>query len=446
MRDVIFHAFNCKYKDIINAVDKIHDAGYGAILIPPPLYSDKNGDQWWQRYQPKDYRVLLSHLGGKQELLDLIQKCHETDPKIRVYADIVINHMANESRAEPLNFPGEAELKKYRSDPTFKDNLLYGNLNEGLFSPWDFNQTGNIQNHEWSNRDRVIFGNLSDLPDLNDSSWVLLQQRNMLVALANMGFDGFRIDAIKHMTERMIDNFADCDQIASKYLFGEVLTGSDHDENIFIDPFIRETWISAYDFPLFQTIREAFGVGGSLRRLAHPEAEENALPWHRAVTFVINHDIPYNDGFRTWLLDRQDEHLAYAYILGKDGGVPLIFSDQNESVGKHPEDRDRWTKITERPDIFSMISFHNAVHGEPMAILYESDTVLVFRRGNMGIVAINKGGTENWVEFNTWGLKNPGNYTDSIHKHRMKLSGNRFTLYIPPRTAQMWLEEDLHSI
>ncbi|HYX18821.1 MAG TPA: hypothetical protein VE944_31520 [Nostoc sp.] len=55
MRDVIFHAFNCKYKDIINAVDKIHDAGYGAILIPPPLYSDKNGDQWWQRYQPKDY-------------------------------------------------------------------------------------------------------------------------------------------------------------------------------------------------------------------------------------------------------------------------------------------------------------------------------------------------------------------------------------------------------
>jgi alpha-amylase len=86
-----------------------------------------------------------------------------------------------------------------------------------------------------------------------------------------------------------------------------------------------------------------------------------------------------------------------------------------------------------------MIQFHNAVHRERMEILYESDVVLVFRRGDFGIVAINKGGAETWVEFSTWGLKNPGNYKDLIHKQEMKLSGNRFTLYIPPRTAQMWL-------
>jgi alpha-amylase len=239
----------------------------------------------------------------------------------------------------------------------------------------------------------------------------------------------------------MIDNFADLDEIASKYLFGEVLTDGDRDEDIFIDPFLQETWISAYDFPLFATIREAFSYGGSLRKLARPEAEGNALPWHRAVTFAINHDVPYNDGFRSWLLERQDEHLAYAYILGKDGGVPLIFSDHNESAGQHPEDKDRWTNIIKRPDLLNMIRFHNVVHGQPMASLYESDTVLVFRRGNLGIVAINKGGTENWVEFSTLGLENPGNYTDLIHKHQMKLTGNRFTLYIPPRTAQMWLAQ-----
>ncbi len=259
MRNVIFHAFNWRYQEIIDAIPKIRDAGYGAILIPPPLYSDPQGDQWWQRYQPKDYRVLLSHLGGKKELLELIKKCHETESKIRVYADIVLNHMANESRHDRLNFPGEAELEKYSSNPTlYEENLLYGDLSEGLFSPWDFNQAGNIQGHEWSDRNRVIYGNLSDLPDLQDSPWVLLQQRKMFIALAEMGFDGFRIDAIKHLTERMIDNVADRDEIASKYLFGEVLTGSDRDENIFIDPFLQETWISAYDFPLFQTIREAF--------------------------------------------------------------------------------------------------------------------------------------------------------------------------------------------
>lgn len=444
MRDVIFHAFNWQYRELIDAVENIRDAGYGAILIPPSLYSNPEGDRWWQRYQPKDYRVLLSHLGGKQELMELIEKCHQTNPQLRVYADLVINHMANEARDDRLDFPGRAELERYQTQPDlYEKNRLYGDLSEGLFSAFDFNQAGNIQ--DWSNRSEVQFQDLSGLPDLKDSPWVLMQQRKMITALAEMGFDGFRIDAIKHLTERMIDNFADLDEIASKYLFGEVLTGSDRDEDIFIDPFLQETWISAYDFPLFQTIREAFSLGGSLRRLARPETEDNALPWHRAVTFVVNHDVPYNEGFRSWLLDRQDEHLAYAYILSKDGGVPLIFSDHNESAGQYPEDTDRWTNIIQRPDLVNMIRFHNAVHGQSMAILYESDTVLVFRRGNMGIVAINKSGTENWIEFNTWGLTNPGSYTDLIHQHQMKLSGNRFTLYIPPRSAQMWLEDELNS-
>ena len=214
----------------------------------------------------------------------------------------------------------------------FEANKLYGDLNEGLFSGFDFNRTGNIQEHEWWDRERVIYGDLSDLPDLMDSPWVLLQQRTMLAALVDMGFDGFRIDAIKHISKRMIDNFADSDSLARSYLFGEVLTTNDHEEKIFLDPFLEETWISAYDFRLFQTIRKAFKMGGSLRRLARPENENNGLPWDRSVTFVVNHDLPHNDDFRHLLLDRTDENLAYAYIVGKDGGLPLIYSDHNESV------------------------------------------------------------------------------------------------------------------
>lgn len=192
----------------------------------------------------------------------------------------------------------------------------------------------------------------------------------------------------------------------------------------------------------FHTIREAFSLSGSLKRLTHPEIEDNALPWYRSLTFVVNHDVPYNGGFRSWLLDPQDEHLAYAYILGKDGGVPLVFSDHNESAKQYPEDKGRWANILERTDILNMIHFHNTVHGKPMAILYESDTVLVFRRGDVGIVAINKSASEQWIEINTWGLKNPGIYQDLIHKHQMQLSGNNFSLYIPPRTAQMWLADE----
>jgi alpha-amylase len=274
---------------------------------------------------------------------------------------------------------------------------------------------------------------------LQDSDWVLKQQYLMVEALVEMGFDGFRIDAIKHITERMIDNLGDVPDFQNRFWFGEVLTGSDHDDGVFLKPFLRETWMSAYDFPLFRTIRDAFGFGGSLRALANPENRDDALPWNRSVTFVVNHDIPHNDGFRFWLFDPQDEHLAHAYILGRDGGVPLIYSDHNES--RHAQDRDRWLDFYKRPDIVAMIQFHNAVHGEPMHILYESDMLLVFRRGEQGIVAINKSGSNQWSDFSTWGLKNPGQYRDLIHGYDMTVSGNTFSLLVPPRTAQMWLAE-----
>ena len=42
MSDVILHAFNWQYREIIERIEEIRGAGYGAILIPPPLYSDPN--------------------------------------------------------------------------------------------------------------------------------------------------------------------------------------------------------------------------------------------------------------------------------------------------------------------------------------------------------------------------------------------------------------------
>ncbi|MEL7086382.1 MAG: alpha-amylase family glycosyl hydrolase, partial [Cyanobacteria bacterium J06597_1] len=400
--------------------------------------SDPRGDQWWQRYQPKDYRVLLSHLGGKKDLEELIAACHVGTPQVRVYADLVINHMANEARDDRFDFPGQVELQRYQQEAAlYEENQLYGDLGTGLFSGGDFNHAGEIEGAEWSDRGAVQYQNLSGLPDLKDSNWVLQQQKLMVSALVDMGFDGFRIDAIKHITERMVDNLTDTPAFQEKYWFGEVLTGSEHDETVFLDPFLKETWISAYDFPLFQTIRQAFGFGGTMRSLARPHQEDNALPWNRAVTFVVNHDIPHNDGFRFWLLDPQDEHLAHIYLLGRDGGVPLIYTDHNES--RYEVDRDRWLDLYKRQDIVAAIDFHNRVHGLPMEMLYEADDFLIFRRGDRGIVAINKGGSEQWAEFSTWGLNNPGQYKDLIHQHEMTLTGDTFTLYMPPRSAQMWV-------
>jgi len=437
MRDVILHAFDWKFTHVAESARAIAGVGYGAVLLSPPLYSAPDGPEWWQRYQPKDYRILRSHLGGKGEFIKAIEALHAVG--VRAYVDVVFNHMANEKgvRGDPYAFPGEAELARYKaSRASFEDDRLYGDLDAGLFSPLDFNPSGDI--HNWHDLHESQQHELSGLPDLQLNDWVVDQQRECLRALSALGVDGYRIDAIKHLATEHITRVFQTTELEGKFVFGEALTSNDTEENLFLWPLVRHTRIAFYDFALHETLRRVFAPAGSLRELVDPAAYGQALPWDRAVTFSVTHDIPNNDGFRWQLLDKQDEFLANVYLLCRDGGSPLVFSDHNESARKYPEDRDRWAEAWKREDTAHMVAFHNAVHGLPQRTLHESDGVLAFARGDRSIVAINK--TADWhdLELPAHGLK-PGRYRCKLYGWEIPVSGELVTFAIPPRQALLWL-------
>ncbi len=50
----------------------------------------------------------------------------------------------------------------------------------------------------------------------------------------------------------------------------------------------------------------------------------------------------------------------------------------------------RWLNRRQAPYMKSMIQFHNHVHGEAMRVVEANDDLLVFVRGDKGIVVINK--------------------------------------------------------
>jgi alpha-amylase len=444
MRDVVLHAFDWPYQTIAARAPAIAAAGYGAVLFPPPLYSEEGSSAWWQRYQPKDYRVLRSFLGGKAQLTDAIGALQREG--VRSYADVVFNHMANEKamrlgrgQADLYDFPGSFELQRYRRERTeFDADRLYGNLDDGLFSDRDFNPEGDISFSDWSDPIAVQEKWLSGLPDLDMTDWVVDQQISCLRALDALGFTGYRIDAMKHLPlEHMMRVFT-VDAMDDRFVFGEVLTTNDREEATFVWPLIEHTRFPCYDFPLHETLRRAFSPGGSLRELVDPAAFHQALPRWRALTFSTTHDLHTNESFRGLLLQPQDEYLVNAYLLGRDGGVPLILSDRNQTADRHPEDRDRWAEAWSRYDIVQMIRFHNALHGQLQRCVYESDGFLVLARGDRGLVAINK--TEQWQSPSiwTWGLRQ-GPYRCQIHQHVMNVQGEVFTFAIPPRQAQLWL-------
>ncbi len=444
MRDVVLHAFNWKLSTIAARAEEIANAGYGAVLFPPILYSKEDSGYWWQRYQPKDYRIIRSFLGRKADLETALAALRKQG--VRAYADVVFNHMANEKEMRSkrgdkdlYDFPGQFELDRYKSERSeFMKDRLYGNLDHGLFQARDFNPEGDIS--DWNNPHSVEEEWLKGLPDLDLTDWVVDQQVTCLRALCDLGFTGYRIDAMKHLPLEHLIRVFTIDAVDDKFVFGEVLTTNDREETTFLWPVIEHSQFPCYDFVLHETLRRVFSPSGRMRELVDPAAYGQALPWRRALTFAVTHDIPNNDTFRGMMLGAQDEYLANAYVLGRDGGVPLVYSDNNESAGQYQGDKDRWAESWKRYDIVQMIRFHNAVHGSRQRPLYEADGFLVLARGDRGIVAINK--TDSWQSPTiwTWGLRQ-GPYRCQLHQHVMQVQGDTFTFAIPPRQAQLWLLE-----
>ncbi|UXI68114.1 alpha-amylase family protein [Tahibacter amnicola] len=440
--DVMLHAFNWRYADIGTQAQTIRDNGYRIVLVSPPLRSE--GAAWWGRYQPQDYRVIDNPLGNTESFRTMIDQLGAKG--VRVYADIVLNHMANEAATRiDLDYPGRRILDIYRANPAyFSANRLFGDLRFNFLSQWDFHEARCIA--DYSNTFQVQNWRLCmgagdvGLPDLTDNDWVVSQQRAYLQALKALGVTGFRIDAAKHMSATQIARIFTTDVTSGMHVFGEVITsaGEGNDEyRLFLKPYLQNTNHGAYDFPLHGALRRAFSPAGSMSELVDPLSTGQALLPARAITFTVTHDIPNNSIFRFMLLDPTDETLAYAYVLGRDGGVPLVYSDHNESGDN------RWVDAYRRADLTAMIGFHNQLQGHDMQVLSHGACHLIFRRGSRGIVAINKCGQaqEAAVSMHNSVLWWHSPYRDVVTGSSLTIDRADFRFQLPPRSARLWIRQ-----
>ena len=446
--DVILHAFNWRYDEVTNKAQEIAELGYKKVLVSPAYKS--TGNAWWARYQPQDYRIIDNPLGDSNEFKTMVQALKTQG--VETYADIVFNHMANEQwKRSDLFYPGTELLHDYLADFNYINSItLYGDVKKGLFSARDFHGTFDqggpkcISNYH--NVGDVQYNRLcgaapdAGLPDLSPNNWVISQQKAYLKALKQLGVTGFRVDAAKHMSNDHINAVFDADIKNDLHVFGEIITtggAGSVDYDNFLLPYLSQTNHSAYDFPLFAQIRSAFSFSGSMSQLVNPQAYGQALAGNKAITFSVTHDIPLNQGFRYQIMDATDEHLANAFILGRDGGVPMIYSDNNESGDN------RWRDLYKRNDIQGMLKFHNATHGSSMQLISHNRCVLFFKREHKGVVGINKcdTGQDIWVDTHHDNLWWHRYYRDTLSEDVQKISSQWHKFYLPPRKARMWLME-----
>jgi alpha-amylase len=439
--DAVLHAFNWRYVDVQTRAAEIKSAGYKAVLVAPAYKSE--GSQWWARYQPQDYRVIHHPLGDTNAFKAMVGALNAQG--VHVYADVLMNHMANEAyKRSDLNYPGASILGLYSGNTSYYNGLrLFGNLSYNFLSGNDFGPSTCISNYTdtYQVQNYRLCGGNGDvgLPDLVNSTYVISQQQEYLRQLKAIGVKGFRIDAAKHMPLSHINAVLTTDIKSGVYVFGEIITGGGAGEieyDRFLQPYLQNTNHAAYDFPLQTQLRNAFSFSGSLSSLVDPGAYGQALQGARALTFTVTHDIPNNSGFRYALMDPTDETLAYAYLFGRNGGKPMVYSDNNESGDN------RWVNAYRRNDIKGMIRFHNAVQGTDMQVLSHSNCHILFRRGSLGIVGINKcGSTVNTsVNMNNSVLWWYANYTDTTGSGSVvNINSGNYTFSLPARSARMWL-------
>ncbi|WP_105901616.1 alpha-amylase family glycosyl hydrolase [Vibrio gangliei] len=442
--DVILHAFDWSYQKVANEAERIAQLGYDSVLVSPAMTSPAHSE-WWNRYQPQDYRVINNPLGNTHDFIAMQQALAAQG--IRLYLDVVFNHMANESHVRTdLTYPNAETLAQYQAQAEHFNSLkLFGDLSQPLFTEQDFEPAFPITN--WLDASEVQKGRLSSsetdpgLPTLAPTNNVVAQQQSYIQAMKTLGVTGFRIDAAKHLSPDHIAKVWTDDICQGVKIFSEIITDGGEGKTeyeVFLKPFIQTTCFDAYDFPLFHKLLNVFKYDGSMTSLQDLKEQGQCLEAKRAITFAVTHDIPNNDVFRNQMLSPQQEQLVYCYLLGCSDGAPLIYTDQNTSNDLDALGYPRWEQSWHDNTLLKMIQFHKKVHGQPVHILKATDDVLVVLRGTeekpVGIVAINKGNEEHQI--------NLPNGAFSANQFNMWLGGDdllQHTLTLPAQSGVMLL-------
>lgn len=413
----ILHAWNWSMTNIKNALPEIAAAGYTAVQTSPMqpqkdyLGQQTWGEAWWKLYQPLGFSIATEHnaIGTKDELQEVCEEAAKYG--IKIIVDVVANHLAGGT-----SHSFHPDVQKYEPE-IYNQNLLH---------------TNNVSVND-NSTEATVRGYLGDYPDLQTENPVV-QNRviSLLKEYIDVGVDGFRFDAAKHIETPSDGQYASDfwpNVIGSAktyneekgnddlFIYGEILNnlgGKDTNRQIsYYTPYMSFTDTNG------SSIVRSNATMGHFEGVAKDDIfSYEGTDGSNVVMWAESHDTYANTSGETRHARQEDINKAYAIEASRSDFPSLYFARPTDSASLGEITTYAW----QSQEITQVNKFHNQFVGSENHIS-TNDTKNVFLNekeldGDYGAVIVTASSGD--VTLSTSVLPD-GEYTDQV-------TGNVFTV------------------
>lgn len=395
---VILHCFDWSYVDITDELENIAAAGFTAVQTSPAQVGCGSG-AWYWLYQPLGFYLSTNELGTASELEALCTKAHELG--VFVIVDVVANHLAGD----------------------------HTNIQSDLLDSQYWHSYGS--SIDYSNRYAVTHGDIGMQDLATENSYVQSCVVSYLKELAEIGVDGIRWDAAKHISlpsetdgSQFWPAVTTSNGITTKlgnslYNYGEILDGPSSNSSDYYLMTEYNDYISVTDNTYGNGIRSSLSGGAAPSGYGNWNATGYCAN-NKLVYWAESHDTYSNDSQESTWVDVNVIDRTWAIVASRNEITALYFSrpsaTSNSSILAGVKGSTHFTS----DEVAEVNHFHNVCIGEPDYFVSENNNVAICRAS--GAVIVLGSGTNTSVSItNGGGYTTAGTYTDHI-------SGNTFTV------------------
>jgi glycosidase len=338
------------FRGIEQKLDYIKALGFTAIWISPIV---KNGSGEYHGYSGADFYNVDPHWGTLSNLQVMISAAHAKG--MFVIQDTVINHGStfnNINGNTAFNYPNGYSLSYANSSKKYAAPFNTNSVNPSLTNL--FHNFGAII--DYNSTQQLELGELSGLDDFRtETAYVRTNMAAIYTYwITNAGFDGFRVDTVKHAEMGFwqdwcprIHNAATAIGKTNFFMFGEVFDSSESK----VGSYSGTNGGGAFkldallDYPLFFAAQNVFEWGQNTKQI---EDHYNALSsnydtntQNQLVTFLDNHDTTRFLNSANANGDPNKLAVALDFLL-TSRGIPCVYqgTEQAFNGGADPTNRE----------------------------------------------------------------------------------------------------------